>query len=115
MGTSRPAIASPQAAADPRNLVAAVVSRGGRPDLATSWLPSVRAPTLLIVSGDDPIVLDLNRRAQQQLACETQLTVIPGATHLFQEPGALERVAELAAGWFTRHLTAAHPANTVPA
>jgi pimeloyl-ACP methyl ester carboxylesterase len=69
-----------------------------RPDLAHLRLPSVHAPTLLIVGGGDQPVLDLNRRAQQEMTCKTQLTVIPGATHLFEEPGAVERIAELAAG-----------------
>lgn len=76
-------------------------------------LASVRAPTLLIVGGNDKTTLDLNRQAQQQLTCDNQLAIIPGATHLFEEPGALEQVAELAAGWFTRHL-AAQAAGTVP-
>jgi putative phosphoribosyl transferase len=102
------------AAAEPRVPIAAIVSRGGRPDLASARLPSVTAPTLLIVGGGDEIVLDLNRQAQRQLTCETRLAVIPGATHLFEEPGALERVAELAAGWFTRHFTAARPAAAAP-
>jgi putative phosphoribosyl transferase len=86
--------------------VAAVVSRGGRPDLAGSALPTVRAPTLLIVGGNDPVVLDLNREALAQLRCEKRLEVIPGAGHLFEEPGALERVSDLAASWFARHLAA---------
>ena len=92
------------AAADPRVPVAAVVSRGGRPDLAGPQLASVRAPTLLIVGGSDEAVLDLNRQARQQLTCENELAVIPGATRLFEEPGAPEQVAELATGWFTSHL-----------
>ena len=74
----------------------------------------MRAPTLLIVGGGDEAVLDLNRQARQQLTCENELAVIPGATRLFQEPGALEQVAELAAGWFTSHLVA-QAAGTVPA
>lgn len=102
------------AAADPRVPIAAVVSRGGRPDLAGPQLASVRAPTLLIVGGSDEAVLDLNRQARQQLTCENELAVIPGATRLFEEPGALEQVAELAAGWFTSHLVA-QAAGTVPA
>jgi dienelactone hydrolase len=92
------------AAADPG--VAAVVSRGGRPDLAGPALAAVRAPTLLIVGGADEVVLDLNRRALAELACEKQLAVIPGATHLFPEPGALEEAARLAREWFRRHLAA---------
>ena len=83
--------------------VRAVVSRGGRPDLAGPALAQVRAATLLIVGGNDPQVLALNQDALRQLHCETQLTVIPGATHLFIEPGTLERVASLAATWFSRH------------
>jgi putative phosphoribosyl transferase len=84
--------------------VNAIVSRGGRPDLAAAALPEVIAPTLLIVGADDPVVLDLNRRAQAQLRCESRLEVVPGATHLFEEPGALEQVASLATGWFRRWL-----------
>lgn len=91
------------AAVDPR--IGAVVSRGGRPDLADTALERVHAPTLLIVGGNDPVVLDLNRDALQRLAApEKRLVVVPGATHLFEEPGTLERVAELAADWFTAHL-----------
>lgn len=84
--------------------VGAVVSRGGRPDLAGSALPRVRAPTLLIVGGDDRLVLTLNQQAYAQLACGKQLCIVPGATHLFEEPGALEAVARLATDWFRRHL-----------
>lgn len=84
--------------------VRAVVSRGGRPDLAGPALAEVRAPTLLIVGGDDQQVLALNRRALAQLSCEGRLEIVPGATHLFEEPGALEKVASLAAQWFVRHL-----------
>lgn len=84
--------------------VRAVVSRGGRPDLAGSALVHVRAATLLIVGGDDLEVLALNRRALAQLTCEARLEIVPGATHLFEEPGALEQVASLAAKWFERHL-----------
>jgi pimeloyl-ACP methyl ester carboxylesterase len=80
------------------------VSRGGRPDLAASRLGDVVSPTLLIVGGDDRTVLQLNRQARSMLRCPSELEVVPGATHLFEEPGALERVAALAAGWFTRHL-----------
>jgi putative phosphoribosyl transferase len=82
----------------------AVVSRGGRPDLAGDALPRVRAPTLLIVGGRDPVVLELNRQAQEHLHTENQLVVVPGATHLFEEPGALEVVSSLAAEWFSRYL-----------
>lgn len=90
------------AAADPT--VAAVVSRGGRPDLAAPRLGDVRAPTLLVVGGDDGVVVDLNRDAASQLRCEHELAIVPGATHLFEEPGALDEVARLAAAWFTRWL-----------
>ncbi len=86
-------------------LVSAVVSRGGRPDLAWDDLSSVRAPTLLIVGGNDEPVLSWNRDALEQLTCPKELAVVPGATHLFEEPGALEKVAGLARDWFTRHLS----------
>ncbi len=91
-------------AAARRPSIAAVVSRGGRPDLAMEALPRVQAPTLLIVGGYDAQVLDLNRSALAALRCEKELVVVPGATHLFEEPGALEEVASLAAGWLARHL-----------
>jgi putative phosphoribosyl transferase len=84
--------------------VRAVVSRGGRPDLAAPRLASVQAPTLLIVGGHDSLVLELNHEAQQQLRCENRLVVVPGATHLFEEPGTLAEVARLAADWFSRYL-----------
>jgi putative phosphoribosyl transferase len=84
--------------------VAAVVSRGGRPDLATPRLPAVQAPTLLIVGGRDEMVLDANRRAQAELRCENELVVVPGASHLFEEPGALDTVATLARDWFVPRL-----------
>jgi pimeloyl-ACP methyl ester carboxylesterase len=87
-------------------LIAAVVSRGGRPDLAGERLPQVASPTLLIVGGRDPEVVRLNEEARRRLKGESELVVIPGATHLFEEPGALERVAELAAEWFGRHFRA---------
>ncbi|MFE5481156.1 phosphoribosyltransferase family protein [Streptomyces sp. NPDC056527] len=102
-GASTGAAAALWAAADPTATVAAVVSRGGRPDLAGPRLGAVRAPTLLIVGGHDPLVVDLNEQAQSQLRCESELVVVPGATHLFEEPGTLERVGELAAGWFADH------------
>jgi putative phosphoribosyl transferase len=86
--------------------VAAVVSRGGRPDLAGDALPLVRAPTLLIVGGNDAPVIELNRQAYARLRCEKQLVIVPGATHLFEEPGALEQVARLARDWFQRHMPA---------
>jgi dienelactone hydrolase len=85
--------------------VGAVVSRGGRPDLAGRALAHVRAPTLLIVGGHDVEVLELNRAALAQLPAEKELVIVPGATHLFEEPGALDQVARLARDWFERHLT----------
>jgi putative phosphoribosyl transferase len=86
--------------------VSAIVSRGGRPDLARPALGSVHQPTLLIVGARDPVVLDLNRRAIHEFAGQADLAVVPNATHLFQEPGTLELVAELARDWFVRHLRA---------
>jgi putative phosphoribosyl transferase len=87
--------------------MAAVVSRGGRPDLAGAALPLVQAPTLLIVGGSDPVVLRLNKEALVQLgAHEKELKIIPGATHLFEEHGALEEVARVAADWFIQHFGA---------
>lgn len=87
--------------------IAAVVSRGGRPDLAgADALRAVQAPTLLIVGGDDTIVIDLNRRAFALMACEKELSIVPGATHLFEEMGALEAVARMATDWFSRHFPA---------
>jgi len=91
------------AAARPK-LIQAVVSRGGRPDLAGAALPRVEAPTLLIVGGDDVPVIAMNRQAYDQLRCERRLEIFPGATHLFEEPGTLEKVADLARGWFTHYL-----------
>ncbi|GAA2747698.1 phosphoribosyltransferase family protein [Kitasatospora cinereorecta] len=108
-GASTGAAAALWAATEPGTGVAAVVSRGGRPDLAGERLARVRAPTLLIVGGADGPVLDLNRQARSELRCESGLQVIPGASHLFEEPGALEAVASLAASWFTRHLAEAAP------
>jgi putative phosphoribosyl transferase len=105
-GASTGAAAALAAAADPQARVAAIVSRGGRPDLAGAALGRVHAPTLLIVGGRDETVLDLNRAAQARLRCENRLEIVPGATHLFEEAGALERVAELAAAWFGVHLDA---------
>ena len=91
------------AAAELGNSVRAVVSRGGRPDLAGEALPRVTAPTLLVVGGLDTQVIVLNQQAYDQLQCEKQLRIIPGASHLFEEPGALEKVARLAAKWFQQH------------
>ena len=112
-GASTGAAAALWAAAQPDCEVAAVVSRGGRPDLAAPLLPAVRAPTMLIVGGRDEIVLDLNRRAQSELRCENRLSVVPGATHLFEEEGALESVAELARDWFVAKLGDA-PSRIMP-
>ena len=93
------------AAARPR-VVRAVVSRGGRPDLAEDALPQVQAPTLLIVGGADEPVIEMNRHAMRRMTAHVELEIIPGATHLFEEPGTLEQVMELAAAWFRRHLKA---------
>ncbi|HEY7359782.1 MAG TPA: phosphoribosyltransferase [Streptosporangiaceae bacterium] len=106
-GASTGAAAALWAAAEPGGEVAAVVSRGGRPDLAMPRLAGVRAPTLLIVGALDDVVLGLNREAQRHLRCENHLAVVPGASHLFEEPGTLERVAGLARDWFTRYLAPA--------
>ena len=103
-GASTGAAAALYAAADPAADVAAIVSRGGRPDLAGPKLAQVRAPTLLIVGGFDHAVIELNRAAQSDLRCENQLRIVPGATHLFEEPGTLDAAAHLASGWFTDHL-----------
>jgi dienelactone hydrolase len=107
-GASTGAAAALVAAAGRPDAVAAVVSRGGRPDLAGRALAEVDAPTLLIVGGADEQVLELNRASLELLDAEKQLVVVPGATHLFEEPGALEEVAQLAADWFSRHLPEAH-------
>jgi putative phosphoribosyl transferase len=104
-GASTGAAAALVAAAD-EPAVGAVVSRGGRPDLASPFLSSVRAPTLLIVGSCDPVVLDLNRAALAELRCPKELAVVAGATHLFEEPGALDEVIALAARWFVTHLLA---------
>jgi putative phosphoribosyl transferase len=103
-GASTGAAAALRAAARVQGQVGAVVSRGGRPDLAAPHLGEVTAPTLLIVGSRDQVVLELNDQARRQLRCPNQLVVVPGATHLFEEPGALEQVAALARGWFTHHL-----------
>jgi putative phosphoribosyl transferase len=103
-GASTGAAAALRAAAQRPQAVQAVVSRGGRPDLATAALRQVQAPTLLIVGGADIIVIDLNRQALQQLRSEKRLEIVPGASHLFEEPGTLEEVARLACDWFQRHL-----------
>jgi len=103
-GASTGAAAALVAAAELPELVRAVVSRGGRPDLAGPSLAAVEAPTLLIVGGADTMVIDLNRRAMAHMQCEKELQIIPGATHLFEEPGALKKVAELARDWFLKKL-----------
>lgn len=104
-GASTGAGAALRAAADPQVDIAAVVSRGGRPDLAGDALPEVSAPTLLIVGSRDETVLELNRQAAEAMSAECRIAVVPGATHLFEEPGALELVAELAREWFGDHMT----------
>jgi putative phosphoribosyl transferase len=104
-GASTGAAAALVAAARLQKDIGAIVSRGGRPDMAGSLLDQVRAPTLLIVGGDDTDVLELNRQALSQLRCQKRLEIVPGATHLFEEPGALDQVIDLARHWFTRHLT----------
>lgn len=104
-GASTGAAAALAAAAERPQEIGAVVSRGGRPDLAGAALERVRAPTLLVVGENDPTVLALNREAQQRIPGEPELSVVPGATHLFEEAGALDEVARRAHGWFDRHLT----------
>jgi pimeloyl-ACP methyl ester carboxylesterase len=100
------------AATERPDRVGAIVSRGGRPDLAAPALARVRVPTLLIVDGNDFQVIQLNRAALAQLRCEKQLVIVPGAMHLFEEPGALDEVARLARDWFQRHLMPAAPRAT---
>jgi putative phosphoribosyl transferase len=117
-GASTGAAAALWAAAEPGASITAVVSRGGRPDLARPRLAAVTAPTLLIVGGRDEVVLDLNRQAQAELRCENHLAVVPGATHLFEEPGTLAAAAALARDWFVSHLTRSRghtPGPSVPA
>jgi pimeloyl-ACP methyl ester carboxylesterase len=110
-GASTGAAAALVAAAKAPASVAAIVSRGGRPDLAAEQLARVKAPTLLIVGGFDHEVLELNRWALGRLRCEARLDVVPGATHLFEEPGTLERVAQIAADWFVEHVPSAGKAG----
>jgi putative phosphoribosyl transferase len=103
-GASTGAGAALVAAARNPAAVGAVVSRGGRPDLAQTYLSAVQAPTFLIVGGNDDVVIELNEQALLGLRCPKELVIVPGATHLFEEPGTLEEVARLAAEWFTRYL-----------
>ena len=103
-GASTGAAAALVAAARLQKGIHAIVSRGGRPDMAGPLLDQVRAPTLLIVGGADTGVLELNRQALEQLRCEKRLEIVPGATHLFEEPGALDQVIDLARQWFKQHL-----------
>jgi putative phosphoribosyl transferase len=103
-GASTGAAAALVVAATQPQFVSAVVSRGGRPDLAGNALAAVKAPTLLIVGSEDLEVVELNRKAAAQMTAESRIEIVPGASHLFHEPGALEAVAHLAADWFTSHL-----------
>ena len=103
-GSSTGGAAALVAAVDAPQDVGAVVSRGGRPDLADEALPKVQTPTLLIVGGNDDIVIELNEQARDRMRCEVRLQIIPDATHLFEEPGKLEKVAQLASDWFIAHL-----------
>jgi putative phosphoribosyl transferase len=103
-GSSTGGAAALVAAVDAKQDAGAVVSRGGRPDLADKALPKVQAPTLLIVGGNDDVVIELNQQARNRMRCESKLEIIPGATHLFEEPGALEKVAELASDWFVKQI-----------
>jgi putative phosphoribosyl transferase len=103
-GSSTGGAAALVAAAEIPEDVGAVVSRGGRPDLAADALPKVQAPTLLIVGGNDDVVIELNEMARDQMHCEVKLEIVPGATHLFEESGALENVAKLASDWFVNHI-----------
>jgi putative phosphoribosyl transferase len=103
-GASTGAGAALQAAARDPSSIQAIVSRGGRPDLAEAYLPAVTAPTLLIVGGDDEPVIEMNRAAYRLLSCPKRLVIVPGATHLFEEPGTLEQVAEHALIWFQQHI-----------
>jgi len=107
-GASTGAAAALVAAAKQNGLAEAIVSRGGRPDLAGTWLARVQAPTLLIVGGNDPVVIDLNRKAASQIHTMCGIEIIPGAGHLFEEAGTLERAAILAREWFEEYLVLAH-------
>ena len=105
-GSSTGGAAALVAASEIPQDVGAIVSRGGRPDLAGDALPKVQVPTLLIVGGNDDIVIELNEQARDRMRCEVKLEIVPGATHLFEEPGALEKVANLASDWFVNHIGA---------
>jgi len=107
-GSSTGAAAALVAAAEIPQNIRAIVSRGGRPDLAGDALPRLQAPTLLIVGGNDDVVIELNEMARDQMRSEVKLEIIPGATHLFEEPGALEQVANLASDWFVVHIGRPH-------
>jgi len=107
-GSSTGGAAALVAAVDAPHDVGAVVSRGGRPDLAGEALSKVQTPTLLIVGGNDDIVIELNEQARDRMRCDVRLEIIPGATHLFEELGTLEKVAKLASDWFVKHLTKSH-------
>ncbi len=113
-GASTGAAAALIAAAELPAEIAAIVSRGGRPDLAAQRLAEVRAPTLLIVGGDDPTVLALNREALAMLPADCELVVVPGATHLFEEPGKLEEVARLSRAWFMRCFATGAASRSIP-
>lgn len=103
-GASTGSAAALIAAAEQPDMISAIVSRGGRPDLAGTALTRVKAPTLLVVGGNDHVVIDLNQKAFAQISAEKQLEIVPGATHLFEEPGTLDQVAQLASQWFQRYL-----------
>lgn len=110
-GSSTGAAAALIAGAKKGPLISSIVSRGGRPDLAREYLSFVKSPTLLIVGGEDLVVIDLNRQAYDQIKAEKELEIVPHATHLFEEPGTLEQVAQLASQWFLRHLNSDSSVN----
>ncbi|ESA36649.1 family transcriptional regulator [Leptolyngbya sp. Heron Island J] len=110
-GASTGSAAALIAAAEKPDMISVIVSRGGRPDLAGTALTRVQTPTLLIVGGNDPMVIDLNQDAFAKISAEKHLEIVPGATHLFEESGALEQVAQLASQWFQKHLNAANTAS----
>lgn len=112
-GSSTGAAAALVAAASMPEEVHAIVSRGGRPDLAGDSLPDVKCPTLLVVGGLDDVVIGLNDQARSRMNCPTRLVIVPGATHLFEEPGTLEQVANLAAEWFAQHLASVEKTSRV--